>query len=157
MTRFKESTGKQVLLILVVIAAAVGLLFYKVPRLQVYALSWKLSFSSYSKIDLFREMIEVRHPAVLEVLLNNLHIDDEDLPSNVIEKLEDFDGRSVGDYAAYLINKHSTYELDLEGTDRYSRPVQINAFKVWLEASVDHLVWNEANKKFVDPRVPLEE
>lgn len=157
MTRFKESTGKQVLLILVVILAAVGILFYKVPKLQVYALSWKLSFNSYSKIDLFREMIEIRHPAVLEVLLNNLHIDDEHLPSNEIEKMEDFEGKSVGDYAAYLINKHSTYELDLEGTDRYSRPVQINAFKVWLESSVKHLVWNDSMKKFVDPRVPVEE
>lgn len=157
MTRFKESTFKQVMLILFLIVAATGFLFYKVPRLQVYAQSWKLNFGNYSKIQVFQDIVAIKHPAALSVLLNNLHIDDEDLPSNVLEKMEDFEGRTVGDYACYLINKHSTYELDLEGTDRYSRPVKINAFKVWLETHMKDLVWDEAKKKFVDPKSPVDE
>ena len=156
MTRFKESTAKQVTLILVVIAAGTGVLFYKVPKLQVYALSWQLSFSGYPKMEVFHKMIEIHDPAVLGILLNNLHIE-EHLPSAEVEKLEDFDGRTVGQYCEYLINKYSTYELDLEGADRYARPVKINAFKVWLEAHDKDLVWDVAKKKFIDPKAPQED
>jgi hypothetical protein len=156
--RFKESTMQQVIVILLLIIGGVVLAFIKVPSLNVYTYSWKLSWdTTYKPIDVLDDMMLLHEPSTLTVLMQTMN-DSRKIAEADLEKRPDFydyDKYYLGDYCIYLVGLYTDYDLDFKSDgDKYTWANNFAHFKRWLEANGKDLVWHAGVQRFYNKNDP---
>lgn len=145
MTRFRESTFKQSMVILVILTSVLTITWMKVPSFQVWGHSMRLSFNKWPKTEVVEDMIATRHPAVLKVLAQHVR-DKSALPGDELDQYPDFPGQKFGEFCVWKIGQLA-YDLHMDG-DTYSNAQNFSDFQAWLDDNYDQLEWNSEFKGF---------
>lgn len=148
MTRLKESTPKQLLLVGILLAGVMYLSWTKFPNMRIWVHSFRLNFDMWEPADIVGDMIDCKHPAVIKVLVQ--HLDDRrSLSDKSLERWPDFDGERFGEFCHYQISELA-YHIDLSRGPDEDR-IAKQEFMTWLNANYGKLTWSEDDGEFVLP------